>query len=222
MHIIIFINTKTIYLLNTTNKFSHAVIKHSEFIKGHVNKNILHYRILPKIVILLLRIIFLNSLLSNAFNYVINSSFKMTYFKAHFFKMEHTLGIILRGFPTRSYTVSNPLFHFCSVQTRANNCHCSTDTNSSREICDTLLNCVFVAHRSWTCQLPSALPLIITIKSLTLKCKYNWERLDSVFLCECDLCGRYIGYKNMVHICNVCCMHIIRPGNIHPIIRKPL
>ena len=46
--------------------------------------------------------------------------------------------------------------------------------------------------------------------------------MKSVFMCECDLYGRYICYKNMVYICNVCCVHIIRPDKRHPIIRKPL
>ena len=42
--------------------------------------------------------------------------------------------------------------------------------------------------------------------------------VKSVCICECDLYGRYICYKNMVYICNVCCVHIIRPDNKHPII----
>ena len=41
--------------------------------------------------------------------------------------------------------------------------------------------------------------------------------MKSVFMCECDLYGRYICYKNMVYICNVCCVHIIRPDKGHPI-----
>ena len=39
-----------------------------------------------------------------------------------------------------SLTVSNPLFHLCSVQRRSNNCHCSIDTDSSRKMCGTLQN----------------------------------------------------------------------------------
>ena len=33
--------------------------------------------------------------------------------------------------------------------------------------------------------------------------------MKSVFMCECDLYGRYICYKNMVYICNTCmlCAH---------------
>ena len=46
--------------------------------------------------------------------------------------------------------------------------------------------------------------------------------MKSVFMCECDLYGRDICYKNMVYICNVCCGHIIRPDKRQPISRKPI
>ena len=44
--------------------------------------------------------------------------------------------------------------------------------------------------------------------------------MKSVFMCKCDLYGRDICSKNMVYICNVCFVHIIRPDKRQPIIRK--